>query len=128
MAHNHLNFKEDVSIEHTHGKQIRVSLALLGTLTGGVLLINSGIGRFFYGPESFITEFLAMAGAILLGAPIVLHAAKSLIKGETHMDELVALAIIAAFATQNYVTAGVVAFFMLLSELMETRTALGARA
>jgi Cd2+/Zn2+-exporting ATPase len=128
MAHNHLNFKKDVSIEHTHGKQIRVSLALLGTLTGGVLLINSGIGRFFYGPGSFTTEFLAMAGAILLGAPIVLHAAKSLIKGQTHMDELVALAIIAAFATQNYVTAGIVAFFMLLSELMETRTALGARA
>ncbi|MHC4125833.1 MAG: heavy metal translocating P-type ATPase, partial [Planctomycetota bacterium] len=114
---NHLNFKKDVSIEHTHGKQIRVSLALLGTLTGGVLLINSGIGRFFYGSGSFTTEFLAMAGAILLGAPIVLHAAKSLI-----------MAIIAAFATQNYVTAGVVAFFMLLSELMETRTALGARA
>ena len=43
------------------------------------------------------------------------------------MDELVALAIIAAFATQNYVTAGIVAFFMLLSELIETRTALGAR-
>ena len=38
-----------------------------------------------------------------------------------------ALAIIAAFATQNYVTAGIVAFFMLLSELIETRTALGAR-
>jgi Cd2+/Zn2+-exporting ATPase len=128
MAHNHLNFKEDISVEHTHGKQIRVSLALLGTLTGGVLLINSGIGRFFYGSGSFTTEFLAMIGAILLGAPIVLHAAKNLIKGETHMDELVALAIIAAFATQNYVTAGVVAFFMLLSELMETRTALGARA
>jgi Cd2+/Zn2+-exporting ATPase len=44
------------------------------------------------------------------------------------MDELVALAIIAAFVTQNYVTAGVVAFFMLVSELIETRTALGARA
>jgi Cd2+/Zn2+-exporting ATPase len=40
----------------------------------------------------------------------------------------VALAIIAAFATQNYVTAGVVAFFMLLSQLIESRTALGARA
>jgi Cd2+/Zn2+-exporting ATPase len=44
------------------------------------------------------------------------------------MDELVALAIIAAFATQKYATAGIVAFFMLLSELIETRTALGARA
>jgi len=128
MAHEHLHFKEDIAAEHTHGKQIRVSLAMLGTLAGGMLLINSGIARLIYGSGSFNTEFLAMLGAILLGAPIVLHAIQGLIKRQMHMDELVALAIIAAFATQNYVTAGIVAFFMLLSELIETRTALGARA
>ena len=124
MAHEHLHFKQQA----THGKQIRVSTALLGTLAGGVLLINSRLAMIFYGGKSFNTELLAMAGAILLGVPIVLHAAKSLIKRQHHMDELVALAIIAAFATQDYVTAGIVAFFMLLSELIETRTALGARA
>ena len=128
MAHEHLHFKDDIAAEHTHGKQIRVSMALLGTLAGGVLLINSGIAKYIYGAGSFNTEFLAMAGAILLGAPIVWHAIKSLIHREAHMDELVALAIIAAFATQEYATAGVVAFFMLVSELIETRTALGARA
>ena len=128
MAHEHLHFKDDIAAEHTHGKQIRVSMALLGTLAGGVLLINSGIAKFIYGAGDFNTEFLAMAGAILLGAPIVLHAIESLIHREAHMDELVALAIIAAFATQEYATAGVVAFFMLVSELIETRTALGARA
>ena len=128
MAHQHFHFKQDIAAEHTRGKQIRVSMALLGTLAGGVLLINSGLAKLFYGSGSFNTEFLAMAGAILLGAPIVVHAIKSLIKRQTHMNELVALAIIAAFATQNYVTAGIVAFFMLLSELVETRTALGARA
>ena len=130
MAHKHLHFKHDIAAEHTHGKQVRVSIALLGTLAGGMLLISSGIARlpFFYGADSDHVMFLAMAGAILLGAPIVLHAIKSAIKRESHMDELVALAIVAAFATQNYVTAGIVAFFMLLSELMESRTALGARA
>src|SRR4030043_145322 len=130
MAHNPLHFKDDIAVEHTHGKQIRISIALLGTLAGGVLLISSGIAnwKFVYGAGSFQSEFLAMVGAILLGAPIIFHAIKSLLQKEMHMDELVALAIIAAFATQNYVTAGVVAFFMLLSELIETRTALGARA
>jgi Cd2+/Zn2+-exporting ATPase len=71
---------------------------------------------------------LALAAAILLGAPIVWHAIRSLLKKEAHMDELVALAIVAAIATQQYVAAGVVGFFMLLSELVESRTALGARA
>ncbi len=129
MAHEHLHFKQDIAAEHTYSKQIRVSIALLGTLAGGMLLISSGIARskYLYGIGSFQSELLAMVGAILLGAPIVLHAIKSLIKKEMHMDELVTLAILAAFATGEYVTAGIVAFFMLLSELVETRTALGAR-
>jgi Cd2+/Zn2+-exporting ATPase len=128
MAHEHLHLKDDINAEQTHGKQFRVSLALLGTLAGGVLLINSGIAKLIYSSDSFNAELLAMIGAILLGAPIVYHAIKCMLHGHTHMDELVALAIIAAFATQDYVTAGLVAFFMLLSELIETRTALGARA
>ncbi|MFC1737655.1 heavy metal translocating P-type ATPase [Planctomycetota bacterium] len=128
MAHEHLHFKEDISAEQTHGRQVRVSIALLGTLAGGVLMINSIIARFFYGYDSFNTKSLEMVGAILLGAPIVWHALKCLIRKESHMDELAALAIVAAFATGNYLSAGVIGFFMLLSQLVETRTALGARA
>jgi len=130
MAHEHLHFKDDIAGEHIHGKQIRVSMALIGTLAGGMLLLTWIVARssFLYGSDSFQVELLAMVAALLLGAPIVLHAIKSIIKREMHMDELVALAIIAAFATGKYVEAGIVAFFMLLSELIETRTALGARA
>lgn len=136
MAHEHLHFQEDISSEYTRGKQIRVSIALLGTLAGGMLLLNSAVARLFYGTDSFNTELLAMTAAILLGAPIVWHAIKSVLRREMHMDELVALAIIASFATaataedpaEKYATAGVIAFFMLLSELIESRTALGARA
>jgi Zn2+/Cd2+-exporting ATPase len=128
MAHEHLHFKQDMTAEETRGKQLRVSIALLGTLAGGVLLINSGLGRFFYGKGSFNTELFAMLGAVLLGAPIVIHAIESLIRRESHMDELAALGIVAAFAVGEYVAAGLIGFFMLLSELVETRTALGARA
>ena len=64
----------------------------------------------------------------LLAAPLWYHAAKCLASGHMHMDELVALAILAAMAIGDYQTAGVVAFFLLLSNLIETRTALGARA
>jgi len=128
MAHEHLHLKDDLAAEHAKSKQLRVSIALLGTLAGGMLLINSGLAKVIYSASSFNAEFFALVGAILLGGPIVFHAAKSLIKQESHMDELAALAIIAAFANHDYVTAGVVGFFMLLSELVETRTALGARA
>ncbi len=133
MAHEHLHLKDDIALEHTHGKQVRVSIALLATLAGGVLLLNSELAgikyiKNLYGTDSFQAELMAMLGAILLGAPIIWHALKSLIQRHAHMDELVALAILAAFVAGEYVTAGIVAFFMLLSELIETRTALGARA
>ena len=128
MAHQHLNFQEDIAAEETRGKQWRVGLALLGTLLGGVLLINGVVGRLFYPVDSFNLQIFTMLGALLLGTPIVVHAIISLIRGESHMDELAALGIVAAFATGEHVAAGLIGFFMLLSELVETRTALGARA
>lgn len=128
MAHEHLHLKDDMAHEHTHGKQVRVSIALLATLAGGVLLLNYYAAGLIYGKGSFHAELMAMLGAILLGTPIIFHAIKCMLHRHAHMDELVALAILAAFVSGEYVTAGVVAFFMLLSELIETRTALGARA
>ncbi len=128
MTHEHLHLKEAFDQEHTHGKQLRVSVALLGTLAGGILLINSGISTLIYGRNSFNPEIFALLGAVLLGGPVVWHAFKCLLEGHSHMDELAALGIVAAFATQNYVSAGLIGFFMLLSQLVETRTALGARA
>jgi len=131
MAHKHLNIKEhELAHDHTRGKQLRVSMALLGTLAGGVLLLNSRLAElpFLYGPGSDVGTLCAMLGAVLLGFPVVFHALKCIIRGHMHMDELVALAIVAAFTTEQYATAGTVAFIMLLGELMETRTALGARA
>lgn len=128
MAHQHLQLQGNFDAEQTRGKQLRVSIAMLGTLAGGVLLINSGIGRVFFGADSFNAQMFAAIGAVLLGTPIVIHALVSLIRGQSHMDELAALGIVAAFATGEYVAAGLIGFFMLLSELVETRTALGARA
>ncbi|HBR20029.1 MAG TPA: cadmium-translocating P-type ATPase [Phycisphaerales bacterium] len=95
---------------------------------GGTLLLNSLISPIFYGKNTEVKEMLAMLAAILLGLPVVIHSIRSIINGQMHMDELVTLAIIAAFATGDYIAASVVAFFLLLSELVETRTALGARA
>jgi Zn2+/Cd2+-exporting ATPase len=75
----------------------------------------------------------AMAGAIMLGWPIVITAWKDIWRGMLGINELVAIAVLAAFASGEsqiggYQTAGIVAFFMLLGELIETRTAAGARA
>jgi len=138
MAHQHFHLKDDFASDKTRTKQMKVSMALIATLAGGTLLFSSWIASlsFVYGAESFQAKILAMVGAILLSTPILWHAFKCLLHGHSHMDELAALAIIACFATasnaenptESYSVAGIVAFFMLLSELVESRTALGARA
>jgi len=128
MAEQLQNINDSAVTRKTQGRQFRISIALMGTLAGGILLINSGLARFIYGAESFNTHLLAVAAAVLLGIPIIYSAVKSLGKRQMRMNELVALAILASFVIEEYATAGVIAFFMLLSELIETRTALGARA
>jgi Zn2+/Cd2+-exporting ATPase len=134
MVHTHIGVKStEMEHEQTHSKQLRVSFALFGTLIGGVLLFNSWLTSFDWMQETFgldgdVSQAMAMVGALLLGLPIILHAIQGILHGHMHMDELVALAVFAAFATGEYITAGVVGFIMLLAELMETRTALGARA
>ncbi|AQT68855.1 putative cadmium-transporting ATPase [Anaerohalosphaera lusitana] len=129
MAHKHIGIKEhELTHEHQHSTQFGVSVALFGTLAGGILLLNAVIAPLFYGQDSAVADLCAMIGAILLGLPVVWHALKCMLHGHMHMDELAALAIVAAFAMGEYVEAGAVAFIMLLGELMETRTALGARA
>jgi len=129
--HGHHELREQElggEAEQTRARTFRVSLSLLGTLLGGALLINSYLAEHLFEEGENHARIMAMVGAVLLAAPVVWHALVSLLTGHTHMDELVALAIVAAFAIGEYRTAGAVAFFMLLAELVETRTALGARA
>jgi len=55
-------------------------------------------------------------------------AIKDLRQGILSINELVGIAVLASFASGDYKTAGLVAFFMLMGEIIETRTAEGARA
>ncbi len=127
MAHNLLKH----SVDRETG---RTGVLILGILVGGVFVLASYIADFVFAGyaepdgKNFYSDIMALSGAILLGLPIIIHAARELFHGHTHMDELVALSVIAAIAAIDYKIAGVVAFFLLLANLIETRTALGARA
>ncbi len=134
---------------HAHLKEIeaetlKASSLLIFTLLGGMLVISSFIvdmpsvasvlfqydvaatsGEPFSTPYS---DVLALLGTLMLAGPLVWHAVQCLLGGHLHMDELVALAVVAAVALGEYQEAGIIAFFMVLSNLIETRTALGARA
>ena len=107
--------------EHT---EIRLNQILIGLL----FVVNSFIIHYFFDNGKVVGDINAMIGAALLGYPIVWTAIKDLRKGRLSTNELVALAVLASFASGEYQESGLVAFFMLLGEIIETRTAEGARA
>src|SRR6266704_5335 len=98
------------------------------TLVGVVFVLNAFIVGWLLKQSATVASASAFIGAIILGYPIVWTAVKDLRRGVLSINELVAIAVLAAFASGDYKTAGVVAFFMLMGEIIETRTAEGARA
>jgi Zn2+/Cd2+-exporting ATPase len=97
------------------------------TLVGGTLLLCSVIAQLLWSKELYpaIPAALAM---LMLGAPLVYAAIQDLLKGEAGMNALVALAVIGAAATGKYQESAAIAFFMIVSGLIEKRTAIGAEA
>ncbi|HEY5346052.1 MAG TPA: cation-translocating P-type ATPase [Verrucomicrobiae bacterium] len=94
---------------------------------GVVFVLNAFIVDWLFDAGTTLASASAMIGSIILGYPIIVTAVKDLRRGNLSINELVAIAVLAAFASGNYETAGIVAFFMLTGEIIETRTAQGAR-
>jgi Zn2+/Cd2+-exporting ATPase len=113
--------------DHDHGHE-HTPVHLPQTLLGLILVVNSFVVEWLFGKPNAVAGLSAMIGTIIMAYPILVTAFKDLRRGVLTINELVAIAVAAAFASGDYQTAGVVAFFMLLGEIIETRTADGARA
>lgn len=123
--HGHEHDASCPSCGHDHE---HAPVRLWQTLSGVVLVANAFIVDWAFDQGQTIASASAFAGAVLLGYPIVWTAVKDVYRGILSINELVAIAVLAAFASADYKTAGIVAFFMLMGEIIETRTAEGARA
>ncbi len=109
--------------DHSHAP-----IRLWWTLAGLLFVINAFLVDWVFEEGHTIASASGLIGAVILGAPIILTAWKDLMRGILSINELVGIAVLATFASGDYKTAGVVAFFMLIGEIIETRTAEGARA
>lgn len=94
---------------------------------GGLLILNSYLLPLFFENAEFTADLSAFLGAFCLALPIVTTAVKDLLEGRVYMNELVALAILAAFAGGDFRAAGLIAFFLLITIIIETHTASGAQ-
>lgn len=125
--HDHHNHGPDDSCTSCGHDHSHTNIKFSQTIIGLLFVINSFVVEWVFHGESSMADISAMIGTIILGGPIVLTAIKDLKRGVLSTNELVAVAILASFGSHAYQEAGVVAFFMLLGEIIETRTADGAR-
>ena len=100
---------------------------IAATLTGGTLLVCSLIAGWLW-KQPFFAAVPAVLAVALLGGPLVAAAGRDLLRGRAGLDALVALAVIGALSTGQYLESAAVAFFMIVSSLIEKRTAAGAEA
>jgi len=120
--------------QHEHGPECGCGhdhehsvVHLWQAVLGVVFVLNAFIVDWLFDSADTIASGSAMIGSLILGFPIIVTAVKDLRRGNLSINELVAIAVLAAFASGDYKTAGIVAFFMLTGEIIETRTAEGAR-
>ncbi|OGV49328.1 MAG: copper-translocating P-type ATPase [Lentisphaerae bacterium GWF2_44_16] len=106
-----------------HGRFGQLSVALIG----GYFILNSYLLNWLLPKQNFTAELSAIVGAVILAIPIIVTALKDLYYGKIYMNELVALAILAAFTGGDFRTAGIIAFFLLITIIIESRTASGAQ-
>lgn len=96
-------------------------------LLGGILTVNSFLMNWLLPEQEFAGHLSALLGAFILAFPIIVTAVKDLINGKVYMNELVALAVLASLVSGDFQAAGIIAFFLLLTIIIETRTASGAQ-
>src|SRR5205809_6141947 len=128
-----LTSREEHAHDHHAHDHEHIPVRLWQMVIGVIFIANSFLVGWIFEKGSMVAGLSAMAGAIILGWPIVTTAYQDIKRGILSINELVAIAVLAAFGSGEsqiggYQTTGIIAFFMLLGELIETRTAAGARA
>src|SRR5690242_13347124 len=110
--HNH-DHDHGHSGSHHHGHDHEHAVVpLWQTLLGVVFVVNAFVVDWLFQQGQTVSSASAFIGSIILGQPIVLTAIRDLKRGIMSINELVAIAVLAAFASGDYKTSGVVAFFM----------------
>src|SRR5260370_13370404 len=88
------------------------------TLVGVVFVANAFIVDWFFEKGTTVPSASALVGAVLLGLPIMVTAYRDLRTGVLSLTELVAIAVLGAFATSDNKTPAWVGLFLVLSQVI----------
>jgi heavy metal translocating P-type ATPase len=115
-----------LSLEERRRISIRLGAGLvgIGLLGLGTLMVRLEPGQWQIG------ELCRGLAAAVVGIPTLISGIRGIVTGDTRRatDQLVAIAVLAAAATGDFVTATLIPLFLELGRLFEERSSLGARA
>ncbi len=93
----------------------------------GTLLVNAMLSAVFFKDGGAASAIASAMAVLVLSVPIFKIVIEDFKFGRTHMNELVLIAVLAGVSRGDLLTAGLIAFFMLIGLVIETRSASGAR-
>src|SRR5919197_1659608 len=112
------------------GERRRISVRLGAGLVGiGLLALGSLLVR-LAPDQREIGELCRGLAAAVVGIPTLISGIRGIVTGDTRRatDQLVAIAVLAAAATGDFLTAALIPLFLEVGRLFEERSSLGARA
>jgi len=107
-----------------------IGLRLAGDLTGGGLLLVGLVLMAWRPDQPRIAALVQALAALVVGVPVLLRGLPALVslRPRATTDQLVSLAVLAAWAQGAFVTATLVPLILDIGRLFEERTSLGAQA
>jgi heavy metal translocating P-type ATPase len=125
-ADAHTTHEDESLVECCAHHNIEIENQFIWYLTGMVLLVVSHIAQWTDFVNPTIAQFPAAFGAILLSYKMFVASYNELKRGKISSSTLAALAILAAFVSGQFTTAGWLAFILLMVDQVVRRTAWGA--
>ena len=100
----------------------------LWALAGLVFIINAFVALYSVKDDGFLASVSAGIAVLILLVPMLKTVWAGLKEKKVKMHELVVLAVLASCTQGELITSACIAFFMLLSMIIESRTASGVQA
>lgn len=100
---------------------------LLTVVAAAALLVAAVVAKYLIPVPEAVVIGLSLGSLCLTGFPIIWGAVRGLLRLTTNVDELVSIAIVASMFLGEWISAGVVAWIMVLGSLIEQFTSQRAR-
>jgi Cd2+/Zn2+-exporting ATPase len=113
----------------TSSEQLSLGVRLTLSLVAAGFLVVAAVVRFVRPEQQDVAEIVAGAAAVLVAVPALTAAWRSLRHPNLHgiMDQLIALALLAAWAAGDLVIAALLPLVMTLGHILEERSLLGSQ-